>query len=379
MLDFYQNLNIHSGMISDIESDKTLTCGSSELTATIKCEKVYEICEGCSQKIYDRYYLNVADKSWHESCLTCNICNLLLNYKCYVRNSKLYCKDDYYRIYGTKCVRCCEKITPDEMVMKIQNSYIYHVNCFTCCSCNQPLQKGEQFAFRGGQLLCRADFEKESFLPQPYDDDYVIEEHHVRSRDGRRGPKRPRTILTSSQRRQFKASFDVSPKPCRKVREALAKDTGLSVRVVQVWFQNQRAKCKKIQRKSKSGDDKGSDKEKDDKIKQESPDSDYILDNSYGQPLNPNLPFSPDDYPAHSNDSICSSDISLDGSNFDHLDDASDTVSLHNLNLSSHHLQIDQLNINNNNNLSTTANLMTHIDKLYQMQSSYFIGASIEQ
>jgi len=29
MLDFYQNLNIHSGMISDIESDKTLTCGSS--------------------------------------------------------------------------------------------------------------------------------------------------------------------------------------------------------------------------------------------------------------------------------------------------------------------------------------------------------------
>ena len=210
------------------------------------------------------------------------------------------------------------------MVMKIQNSYIYHVNCFTCCSCNQPLQKGEQFAFRGGQLLCRADFEKESFMPQTYDDEYVIEEHHVRSRDGRRGPKRPRTILTSSQRRQFKASFDVSPKPCRKVREALAKDTGLSVRVVQVWFQNQvsfvisyicpsisllyrskcltnnillrlqRAKCKKIQRKSKSDGDKGSDKEKDEKIKQESPDSDYILDNSYGQPLNPNLPFSPD-------------------------------------------------------------------------------------
>lgn len=145
----------------------------------------------------------------------------------------------FHRIYGTKCMRCCEKITPDEMVMKIQNSYVYHVNCFVCCSCNQPLQKGEQFAFRGGQLLCRTDFEKESFMSSSYDDDYVIEEHHVRSRDGRRGPKRPRTILTSSQRRQFKASFDVSPKPCRKVREALAKDTGLSVRVVQVWFQNQ--------------------------------------------------------------------------------------------------------------------------------------------
>ena len=38
-----------------------------------------------------------------------------------------------------------------------------------------------------------------------------------RPRDGRRGPKRPRTILTAAQRRQFKASFDISPKPCRKV------------------------------------------------------------------------------------------------------------------------------------------------------------------
>ena len=36
-----------------------------------------------------------------------------------------------------------------------------------------------------------------------------------------------------------------------KVRESLAKETGLSVRVVQVWFQNQRAKMKKMQRRGK--------------------------------------------------------------------------------------------------------------------------------
>lgn len=94
-----------------------------------------------------------------------------------------------------------------------------------------------------------------------------------RPRDGRRGPKRPRTILTSAQRRQFKASFEVSPKPCRKVREALAKDTGLSVRVVQVWFQNQRAKMKKLQRKAKT--ESGSDKEPKEERRTESPHSDH--------------------------------------------------------------------------------------------------------
>ncbi len=36
-----------------------------------------------------------------------------------------------------------------------------------------------------------------------------------------------------------------------QVREALAKETGLSVRVVQVWFQNQRAKMKKMHRRGK--------------------------------------------------------------------------------------------------------------------------------
>ena len=39
-----------------------------------------------------------------------------------------------------------------------------------------------------------------------------------------------------------------------QVREALAKETGLSVRVVQVWFQNQRAKMKKMQRRNKIDD-----------------------------------------------------------------------------------------------------------------------------
>lgn len=37
-----------------------------------------------------------------------------------------------------------------------------------------------------------------------------------------RRPKRPRTILTTQQRRAFKASFEVSSKPCRKVKPSFS-------------------------------------------------------------------------------------------------------------------------------------------------------------
>lgn len=43
-----------------------------------------------------------------------------------------------------------------------------------------------------------------------------------------RRPKRPRTILTTQQRRAFKASFEVSSKPCRKVRGHWGGGAGLT-------------------------------------------------------------------------------------------------------------------------------------------------------
>jgi len=45
--------------------------------------------------------------------------------------------------------------------------------------------------------------------------------------DQPKGPKRPRTILTTSQRRKFKASFEVNSKPCRKV-DWLSSSTSLT-------------------------------------------------------------------------------------------------------------------------------------------------------
>lgn len=213
-----------------------------------------------------------------------------------------YLKFNYLsRLFGVKCDRCGNAVSSTDMVMRSQQ-YVFHLECFVCWICGQRLQKGEQYVIRSGRLYCRQDIDNEYYLSQNCPPDTYVMEDNLRHKDGRRGPKRPRTILTSAQRRQFKSSFEVSPKPCRKIREALAKDTGLSVRVVQVWFQNQRAKMKKIQRKSKQDGDRTEDESgKDKSIKQESPSSEYGmylgLDGSYNsssQPLNPNMPFSPE-------------------------------------------------------------------------------------
>lgn len=56
--------------------------------------------------------------------------------------------------------------------------------------------------------------------------------------DGDQPNKRPRTTITAKQLETLKLAYNTSPKPARHVREQLSQDTGLDMRVVQVWFQN---------------------------------------------------------------------------------------------------------------------------------------------
>ncbi|XP_050305373.1 LIM homeobox transcription factor 1-alpha isoform X2 [Anthonomus grandis grandis] len=233
------------------------------------------LCGMCCRPINDRFLLRIMDVSYHEQCVQCCSCGDRLHHTCFVKDSKLYCRFDYDRLFIKKCLGCSERVSPEELVMRASDN-IFHLRCFICVVCGIRLQKGDLYVIKQGQLFCRTDYEKEVEMMQGFGyGEYICDDviPTNRSHDGRRGPKRPRTILTTQQRRAFKASFEVSPKPCRKVREALAKDTGLSVRIVQVWFQNQRAKMKKMQKKARQ-DPKGA-KDPDEKeklsVKEEEP------------------------------------------------------------------------------------------------------------
>nr|XP_056700981.1 LIM homeobox transcription factor 1-alpha isoform X2 [Euleptes europaea] len=192
------------------------------------------VCEGCRGVIAERFLLRLGEGLWHERCVRCASCQERLESSCFYREKKLYCRRHYEKLFVVKCSGCLEAIAPSEFVMRAQKS-VYHVGCFCCCVCKRRLQKGDEFVLKEGQLLCKSDFEKEHELlslvsPAASDSGKSDDEENLgkmgtgtrkaseENKDQKR-PKRPRTILTTQQRRAFKASFEVSSKPCRKMKK----------------------------------------------------------------------------------------------------------------------------------------------------------------
>ena len=52
---------------------------------------------GCGLLILDRFILKVLDNTWHSKCLKCSHCNEPLKEKCFVRDSDVFCKEDFFR------------------------------------------------------------------------------------------------------------------------------------------------------------------------------------------------------------------------------------------------------------------------------------------
>ena len=192
--------------------------------------------------ILDRFILKVVDQPWHAKCLSCAACAQPLRDKCFVKNNEVFCREDFFRKYGTKCAGCGEGIAPSSVVRRAQDN-VYHVDCFMCVLCNRKLDTGDEFyLMEDKKLLCKQDYDSAkakglSVRGFPVGDLQVCLSAADYG-DGVDGNKRPRTTITARQMEVLKTAYKTSPKPARHVREQLAADTGLDMRVVQVWFQN---------------------------------------------------------------------------------------------------------------------------------------------
>ncbi|XP_042194601.1 LIM/homeobox protein Lhx1-like [Callorhinchus milii] len=241
-------------------------------------------CAGCERPILDRFLLNVLDLAWHVKCVQCCECKCNLTEKCFSREGKLYCKSDFFRRFGTKCAGCYQGISPSDLVRRAR-SKVFHLNCFTCMICNKQLSTGEElYIIDENKFVCKDDFlssnnnTKEngtlstvcsdpSLSPDsqdPLQDDTKDSESanisdkettNAENEEQNLGAKRrgPRTTIKAKQLETLKAAFAATPKPTRHIREQLAQETGLNMRVIQVWFQNRRSKERRMKQLSALG------------------------------------------------------------------------------------------------------------------------------
>ncbi|XP_020619425.1 LIM/homeobox protein Lhx1-like [Orbicella faveolata] len=220
------------------------------------CNMVQQ-CAGCELPISDKFLLKVLDRVWHVKCVHCYDCKCALTNKCFSREGKLFCKNDFYRRYGTKCAGCCLGISPNDMVRRAKH-LVFHVKCFNCSSCNRQILTGDELYYVGeSKFVCKEDY-YQSRLPSKHSDSdseekdlsYGLDEDlDVALGTKRRGP---RTTIKAKQLEALKATFAATPKPSRNIREKLAQETGLNMRVIQVWFQNRRSKERRLKQQGVS-------------------------------------------------------------------------------------------------------------------------------
>ncbi|XP_054289339.1 LIM/homeobox protein Lhx9-like isoform X2 [Macrosteles quadrilineatus] len=297
------------------------------------------VCAGCGRRISDRFYLFAVERRWHSSCLQCCQCRRALDGEitCFARDGNIYCKKDYYRLFGMKrCGRCQAAILASELVMRAREM-VFHVHCFSCAVCQTVLAKGDTFGMRDGAVFCRLHYQE--LPPAPPPDPYPGDLHyhprlgpgptpplaatpphpHVdqprppaffngaptprqKGRPRKRKPKdlesmtanlgesylnaeayldvafgpgtpgmgangshhqrtkRMRTSFKHHQLRTMKSYFAINHNPDAKDLKQLSQKTGLPKRVLQVWFQNARAKWRRMMLKQESGGGKSGDK-----------------------------------------------------------------------------------------------------------------------
>ncbi|XP_050966581.1 LIM/homeobox protein Lhx1b [Labeo rohita] len=240
-------------------------------------------CAGCERPILDRFLLSVLDRAWHAKCVQCCDCKCNLTDRCFSREGRLYCKNDFFRRYGTKCGGCAQGISPSDLVRKAR-SKVFHLNCFTCIMCNKQLSTGEElYILDEYKFVCKEDYMNNSIgkdtnllsittcsdpslspeSQDPQDDYKDSETGHMSDKEvcnnendeQNLGGKRrgPRTTIKAKQLETLKAAFAATPKPTRHIREQLAQETGLNMRVIQVWFQNRRSKERRMKQLSALG------------------------------------------------------------------------------------------------------------------------------
>nr|XP_043908916.1 LIM/homeobox protein Lhx9-like [Solea senegalensis]XP_043908917.1 LIM/homeobox protein Lhx9-like [Solea senegalensis] len=228
-------------------------------------------CSGCGTQVCERYFLLAVGGVWHDWCLRCSQCEceLRTHASLYCRDGNIYCQQDYSRIFGGgQCARCYQPIPASDLVMR-SGHMTFHPQCFSCQECDVKLVPGNLYCVQGQSLYCQSHgcrgddgvplSQNPLLRPQMKEDQSQASgegEESVSSPEPRlndratggrshRRTKRIRTCFRSEQLRALESYFAQKQNPDGKDWTFLVHRTGLPKRVLQVWFQNARAKLRR--------------------------------------------------------------------------------------------------------------------------------------
>ncbi|XP_017783625.1 PREDICTED: LIM domain transcription factor LMO4-B isoform X1 [Nicrophorus vespilloides] len=136
-----------------------------------------KVCAGCGGKIVERFLLHALDRYWHNGCLKCSCCGILLadiGRSCFTKGGMILCKQDYMssrRMFGNSgaCSACGLTIPASELVMRSGGPspqqpgappHVFHLKCFACSKCGALLSPGDRYYMLAGSLICEQDWHK---------------------------------------------------------------------------------------------------------------------------------------------------------------------------------------------------------------------------
>ncbi|XP_055299833.1 LIM/homeobox protein Lhx5 [Sitodiplosis mosellana] len=230
-------------------------------------------CNGCNQGISPSELVRKSrdNKVFHLNCLTCFICRRELSTgdQLYiVDDNKFMCKEDYMHHKHGQHSSYSDPLLGSGSEDEEDDEPAHHIrggglglgalvglggngpdslgalgpSDMSVQSTNSDSKMTQDDSDQGsidGDPDCRGDSQAENKSPD----------------DGANGSKRrgPRTTIKAKQLDVLKNAFSQTPKPTRHIREQLAKETGLPMRVIQVWFQNKRSKERRMKQLTSMG------------------------------------------------------------------------------------------------------------------------------